>query len=376
MLIWPDPKWQKCFRLIRETYPFDADDVNIVKQFIRALREKLPTSGEPFFQYLIDRCSQDVVAWSVQHKVFSDDLLPSVLTLFQKWASLTYEGQRISVAIGIDPSPAASQISNLHLQEIINEDFSKVLSNGMDTILVLSPSGHVVEHLSLTDEATTKDRQVEPWVAPHRYLPLAKWATGGRVALALNRHGEILVFKDSRLQFAFRRGKWSHFAHSAMIARMTRSKQDLHLMRAVYASCLDISFSRTGGCIAVTKKKNRKRVDECIKGEDQLASEKRTNKATLLRHLDGRSFDRIPRAIREEMAALDGAIVLDHTGGVITAGAIIRVSGGSDGGGRRAAAKALSRLGLAIKVSADGGITAFTDRGTKKDPEIAFEVSK
>jgi len=42
--------------------------------------------------------------------------------------------------------------------------------------------------------------------------------------------------------------------------------------------------------------------------------------------------------------------------------------------GYAAAAKALSRLGLAVKVSADGGITAFTDRGTKQNPEIAFEV--
>jgi hypothetical protein len=66
---------------------------------------------------------------------------------------------------------------------------------------------------------------------------------------------------------------------------------------------------------------------------------------------------------------------LNHKGTVTAAGAIVRVGGGSDGGGRRAAAKALSRLGLAIKVSADGGITAFSDRGTKQHPEIAFEVS-
>jgi hypothetical protein len=374
ILIWPDPKWPYFFRLVRETYPFEADDVNIVKQFIRALREKLPTSGEPFFQYLVDRCSQDAVAWSVQNRIFSDDLLPGILTLFQKWASETYEGQRISVAIGVDPSPDASRISNLHLQEIITQDFSKVLSNGLDTVMILSPSGHVIEHLALAEDSIANGHQTEQWVAPRRYLPLARWATGGRVALALNRHGEILVFKSSRLQFAYRRGKWSHFAHSAIIARMMKSSRERNLTRAVYATCLDVSFSRTGGCIAITKQKNQKKALDYLNRDDLLELAV-TSKSALLDHLTSQPFDKIPRPIREEIAAMDGAIVLDHKGTITAAGAIVRVGGGSDGGGRRAAAKALSRLGLAIKVSSDGGITAFSDRGTKQNPEIAFEVS-
>jgi DNA integrity scanning protein DisA with diadenylate cyclase activity len=144
-------------------------------------------------------------------------------------------------------------------------------------------------------------------------------------------------------------------------------------MRAVYASCLDISFARTGGCIAIANGKNAKQVSDYLNSGDLLA-QARTDKATLLGHLIGQSFEKIPRPIREEMAALDGAVVLDEMGVVLAAGAIVRVPGGSEGGGRRAAAKALSRLGLAVKVSADGAITAFTDRGTKQNPEIAFEV--
>ena len=339
LLVWPDPKWPNCYRLLRTTHPFEADDVRIVTQFIRALREKLGTSGEPFFHYLVDKCSQDAVACSVQHRTMGDDLLPTILTMLKKWASETYEGQRISVAIGVDPSPQASRISNLHLEQIIDQDFAKVLSNGLDTLLVLSPSGHVVEHLALGE--TTNDH----WLAPRRYLPIANWASGGRVAFTLNRHGEILVFKSSKLQFAYRRGKWSHFAHSAMIARMAGSSNGRLLMRAVYASCLDISFSRTGGCIAVAKRNRGRKHLACLSNDD-LLSLGSTDKSALLSHLTSRPFNEIPRAIREEMAALDGAIVL----------------------------KALSRLGLAVKVSSDGGITAFTDHGTRNNPEIAFEV--
>jgi hypothetical protein len=59
---------------------------------------------------------------------------------------------------------------------------------------------------------------------------------------------------------------------------------------------------------------------------------------------------------------MDGATVLTRTGRVLTAGAIVKVPGGSTGGGRTAAAKQLSKLGLAIKISADGPITGFKKR--------------
>ena len=60
-----------------------------------------------------------------------------------------------------------------------------------------------------------------------------------------------------------------------------------------------------------------------------------------------------------ELLALDGAMILNHSGVLLAAGAIISVEGGSASGGREAAALALSDLGIGIKVSADGPITVF-----------------
>jgi hypothetical protein len=372
LLIRLDPKWPHCFRL-RRIHPFKPDDRTIATQFVRAFCEKLVAAEEPFFNYLVDMCPQDVVAWSVKHTLMDDALVPAIITALQDWASQTYEGARISATIGVNPFPEPSRISTIHLSQLIDQDYAKVLSNGLDTLLVLSPSGHVVENLALDEKANRDKRVSEPSFTPSRYLRLAEWAEKRRVAFALNRHGEILVFAKQRLQFAFRRGTWFHFSHSAMIARMGGSKQQRHLMRAVYASCLDISFARTGGCIAIGSGQNRDRAADYLNGDDLLSHPKK-DKSTLLGHLIGQPFQKIPRPIREDMAALDGAIVLDRAGLVIAAGAIVRVPGGSEGGGRRAAAKALSRLGLAVKISTDGGITAFTNRGSKKSPEIAFEV--
>src|SRR3977135_377924 len=188
VLVKPDPSSDHCFR-IRKTHPFEEDDVDIITKFVQALREKLIAAGQPFFQYLIDKCPQDVVAFSMQPRGVDDFLLPSIITLLRKWSWETYEGQRISVAIGIDPSSNPAQISNVHLSEIAGQDYAKVLSNGMDTLLVLSPSGHVVEHIAVDSGSALSNPLTGSAFAPRRHRALASWTRNARVAFALNRHG-------------------------------------------------------------------------------------------------------------------------------------------------------------------------------------------
>jgi hypothetical protein len=53
-------------------------------------------------------------------------------------------------------------------------------------------------------------------------------------------------------------------------------------------------------------------------------------------------------------------MILDRNGRILAAGAIIDVPSGSvGGGGRTAAARRLSTIGLGVKVSQDGTITGF-----------------
>ena len=73
-------------------------------------------------------------------------------------------------------------------------------------------------------------------------------------------------------------------------------------------------------------------------------------------------FQNLDRRLRQELLALDGAMVLDHLGNIVAAGAIISVPAGSEGGGRTAAAKKGSSLGLGIKISEDGGISVYKEQ--------------
>ena len=73
----------------------------------------------------------------------------------------------------------------------------------------------------------------------------------------------------------------------------------------------------------------------------------------------GRTFPELDRRFRLELLSIDGAVVIDHRGKVLAAGAILKIPGGSTGGGRLAAARVLASLGLGIKVSQDGSIVCL-----------------
>lgn len=89
---------------------------------------------------------------------------------------------------------------------------------------------------------------------------------------------------------------------------------------------------------------------------------KRIQKRTILMNLTNKNhFSVLDRKLRSELISLDGACILNCQGEIISCGAIIQNDSGSTGGGRGAAAKKLSRFGMAVKISTDGYIELYVD---------------
>lgn len=275
--------------------------------------------------------------------------LGNILQLLRDWSSRTYEGKRVAVAIGIDPNCVSTQIS---LEEYWSLDLSAVFSNGIDTLVVCAQDGSFAGLKSLPDGNMSRK-------VPYRLARIGEWAKSGRIAAVLNRHGEILVMTGGTLHFALRDGKWMYFSHDANIARMDPPKSR-KLREAIYESCLDVSFARTGGCIGVVLSKHNGEAPDCVVPSDRLYLERNVKSRILNTAVSG-VFQSLDRRLRSELLALDGALVCDHRGNVLAAGAILRLPGGSAGGGRLAAARTLSEAGLAIKISADGPIVVFKE---------------
>ena len=86
-------------------------------------------------------------------------------------------------------------------------------------------------------------------------------------------------------------------------------------------------------------------------------------KDLLLEQFRNRCVSDIGVDILTALAAVDGALIVDRTGKLITFGTILRVPGGraakEDEGARTTAARFASKFGLAIAVSADGPVSVY-----------------
>jgi DNA integrity scanning protein DisA with diadenylate cyclase activity len=279
------------------------------------------------------------------------NVMQALLRQFQKWAARTYEGRAITSSIGINPEVPDFDVT---IDELFEHDFATILSNGFDTLLVITENGKIAGagHLNFSHSNNV--------FSPYRLNAIAEWCTENKVAVILNRLGEQLIFRNKKLIFAKRRGEWRYYAHENYIKQLI-PKKSRKVKEAIYQSCLDISYARSGGCIIVINDKLIEKINELVSDEDRLDGIHASVKSKTLRSMIDKKFQDLDRRLRQEILALDGATILKSNGEIVAAGAIISVPAGSKGGGRMAAATKGSLLGMGIKISEDGEISVFID---------------
>jgi hypothetical protein len=327
---------------------FAADEERLVAAFVEEL-SKIADFEAGHLADLMSSLPRRMIAQFLPG-VRGRTTLERALHRFEALAAETYEGRPVVAALGISGSVGHG---NVRLEDLWKDDFARVLSNGFDSMYLCGSDGRVF-NLKFLDQPSSVA------FSPNRLGSIAAWCGNSyRVALVLNRNGEVLVFKEKTLQFAKRRGAWRYYPHDSVVSRLRGGSRALR--RAVYESCLDVSFGRTGGCLAVLTASNRAKLAKYLEPDDLIANQSHT-RAKLLSSAIKRPFQSLDRRFRQELLSLDGATVLTHTGEVLTSGSIVKVPGGSTAGGRKAAALQLSRLGLGIKISADGPITGFLNK--------------
>ena len=127
--------------------------------------------------------------------------------------------------------------------------------------------------------------------------------------------------------------------------------------------------------LAETTKRRSKNVQGIdysnITYEEYVEKYEKSKTSALKRVIGGRKFHELSRKLREELASIDGATIVDHDGTVVACGAIVRIEAGSRGGGRLAATSTLAKYGVAVKISQDGIMQALmADKKTGKVKEI------
>ena len=341
--------------VISRNEPFKSRDSNLVKRFI----EKIIKIDETQFyaEALYDICLEKSICEELPSQIHK--ISETIMDIFTTWSLRTYEGRHPSFGIIVDISSyIKNKESNLHIENFMKKDYAAPLSDGISSYIRISSDGYVMSHETLNNSTEGET------YAPYRFMNFANKCENDNIGFVLLPNGEVLLFSKKEMIYAKRQGKWKLFDHSTAIMRLSDGSKYMieDIRKAMYLTALDVSFSKTGGCIGYINKTQKNEAYDLLNVGDRLLDNKKKNdKSELLYSLiKGVQFQRLSRKLRQELAGIDGATIIDDDGNLIACGTIIQnVESNNKGGGRLAATIQLSKYGTAIKISADGGISAY-----------------
>ena len=333
------------------------------------------------------------------------ETLLNILMNLESFSNRTYEGKRITFGIIInEKQECENPVKNLYFQDMMDHDFFSVLSNGVQSCVEFDKNGYYLGHMAL------EKLRFRPTISPYNYISFCRYCDEARIGLVLTENGEVLLFKNRSLIYSKKRGVWSSYCHEEIITLLSnRTSQSIkEIRKSIYFTALDVAFSGTGGCLVYLNKEYTEQALGHIDIDDILCEKhyeikrgqlselpkkrgkkeagidysnvnyaeyvekyEKTKTSSLKATIAGRKFHELNRKLREELASIDGATIVDGDGTIIACGAIVRIDAGSTGGGRLAASKTLGRYGVAVKISQDGTMQAFMqDKKNKTVKEI------
>jgi hypothetical protein len=194
----------------------------------------------------------------------------------------------------------------------------------------------------------------------------------GHVCAVLSPSREIKVFAEGAEIFAFRGAAWHLLDLEAKYGVWERAVGDAALAGRLFQTALDLADAREGALFVVARDPQDV-VTQLVASADRLdipapvdpKGSDGPSRRDLLHLLEGRSATDLDPSVFQALASLDGATVVDRSGRLLAAGAILRhpvtpdPEQGVIEGARTTAALAASRFGPVLKVSEDGVITFF-----------------
>ncbi len=309
------------------------------------------------------------------------DRITDAIEVLRASALGTYENRRIAMGAllfgarpdpchELPPRPAGAVRYDSALTSI--RSFRR-LCDGLQTVALVNTDGLLVEIVDVRHWAQPFAEAVLPIPCATPFQAHARATLcGGHLCFVLTPHGEIKVFAEGVQVFSFLDGRWRLTDPVEKYRAWANAVEDPVLAERLFSAALNLAEERRGALIVVLN--DPRHAHLLMAPEDLLATPPRERKGLdqpmAKRHLhylfrDIRVLDLTP-SIAETLARIDGAVVLDRRGELLSFGAILRhpvkgeYSERSVEGGRTTAAIAASRFGNAIKVSEDGMVSYFS----------------
>ena len=321
-------------------------------------------------------------------------ILYNAISMMEEWSSTTYEGEKIPFGIIIDFADNTNS-TNPDYIKFLKNPHSAAFSDGVFSGVMLNRDGNVLEYFSIDSPAENfkKDKHI-PFV-PYKFQGFVNKCDFEKIGIIVLMNGELLLIENKELRFAKRANKWIFFNWMRVNNALRKIFEDNKIddidskIKEIYNTLLDVSFSHTGGCLGIIlpeHEKNEEYVGQYIKDRidnDSCVDDRTKGKINVVKQfIKGKSeylqsFYILCRKLRQEMLSLDGATTITLEGNIISCGSIVKIEGGSDSGGRSAAAKQLAaKFGIGIKISEDGYIEAYRDNRDLLEKETNKETDK
>jgi len=309
------------------------------------------------------------------------DRVADAIEVLRTSSMSTYENRRISTGVllfGSMPDPGhvpphtpRGALRYSHQLTAIRS-FHR-LCDGLRTLALVDQDGLLADLID-----------VQAWTEPCREMPLAVPPTaryanharatlsGDHICLILSPNGEIRIYSGGVPVFRFMDGRWRLVDARHRYTLWRNAVANADLAERLFSVALNLAESRRGALFVVLDKTES--ASALVSQADLLQYVDHaglqpgvTSKEQLHYLLRDRSVLDVPANVLENIARIDGAVVLSGEGNLLAFGAILHHQSRQDvlnrtvEGGRTTAAIAASHFGTVLKISEDGLISMYRD---------------
>jgi hypothetical protein len=319
--------------------------------------------------------------YAIESRAARADRVASVIELLRVAALSSYENRPISTGVlllGTQNDPCRPDVPVPPTAPAYTEPLTAIksffrLADGVRTVFLANAEGRLLDIVDI-------DRWSAHACHQRLQVPCAKvyqaharaTLQNGHVCAVFSPSREIKVFAEGAELFAFRAAAWHLLDLQAKFRLWADAVGNEQLAMRLFQTALDLADAREGALFVVAREPDRA-VAQLVTPADRLdipisngPSKRAPSRRDLLHLLEGRSATDLDESVFSALASLDGATVMDRTGRLLAAGAILRHTatdefehGGEVEGARTTAAIAATRFGPVLKVSEDGIITFF-----------------
>lgn len=359
--------------------------MRVLDRRFRAIYDPESVAREETYQYAVE---DQVVAEFLETPGLGR--IAPALEALRVAALSSYENRRVSsgaLLLGTEEDPAYPGRGNPPGAPRYNVRLSAIKSfhricDGLRTVYVVDRAGDLAWAVDIGRWAEkVQGRESVGVPCPRAYESHAKATrSGGHVVVVLTPAQEIKVFANGVLMFAFGDARWRlldiETKFGAWVKAVGKSEPG-DLARRVFQAALNLAEDRRGALFVVLRDP-AKSLPVLVAPGDRILSEvveddpedpenlsPRLAKRSIHHLARGQGIGDLDESVVEALAGIDGAVVTDSRGRLLSFGAILRLTSEMTlvpravEGARTTAALAASHHGPVLKVSEDGVLTMF-----------------